>query len=56
MGEMWKYGDRTFIQLGPGKALVGLIREIQTEAYTVAFDGTAPVDDVLRSVREVFRQ
>jgi [acyl-carrier-protein] S-malonyltransferase len=56
VGEMWKYGVRTFIQLGPGKALIGLIREIQPEACAVAFDGTAPVDDVLRSVREVFRQ
>jgi [acyl-carrier-protein] S-malonyltransferase len=53
--EMWKSGACVFLQSGPGRALTGLIREIQPEAETLAFDGTTPVDDVLRFVREVLQ-
>jgi [acyl-carrier-protein] S-malonyltransferase len=53
--EMRKSGACVFLQAGPGQALTGLIREIQPEAETLAFDGNTPVDDVLRFVREVLR-
>jgi len=53
--EMWKSGARVFLQAGPGRALTGLIREIQPEAETLAFDGNTRVDDVLRFVEEVLR-
>ena len=52
---MWKSGARVFLQAGPGRALTGLIREIQPEAETLAFDGNTRVDDVLRFVEEVLR-
>lgn len=53
--EMWKSGACIFLQAGPGRALTGLIREIQPEAEIFAFDGNTPVDEVLRFVEEVLQ-
>jgi [acyl-carrier-protein] S-malonyltransferase len=53
--EMWSQGRCVFVQAGPGRVLTGLIREIEPLAETFAFDGNAPVDDVLRFREEVLR-
>ena len=53
--RMWECGARVFIQVGPGRALTGLIREIEPQAETFAEDGNTPVDGVLRFLEEVIQ-
>ena len=53
--EMWRLGAHVFFQLGPGRVLTGLIREIKPESKVFALDGNAPIDGALEDLEEVLQ-
>ncbi len=52
---MWRLGAHVFFQLGPGRVLTGLIREIKPESKVFALDGNAPIDGALEDLEEVLQ-
>lgn len=50
---MWQAGARVFVEVGPGKALAGLVRRIVPEAAVVAAEASAPLEDTLEFVEGV---
>ncbi|MGE5593628.1 MAG: ACP S-malonyltransferase [Betaproteobacteria bacterium] len=50
---MWEAGVRAFVEVGPGKTLIGLVKRIVPEAATFAAEASAPLEDTLEFLKEV---
>lgn len=50
---MWQAGARVFVEVGPGRALTGLVRRIVPEAAAFAAEASAPVEETLEFIKGV---
>ncbi len=48
---MWNLGVRTFVELGPGRVLSGLIRRIEKEATTLNVEDSGSLEKTIRTLR-----
>ena len=53
IGEMIEQGVTTFVEIGPGKVLSGLVKKIDRKVNTIAVSDLASIEAAIEKLREV---